>query len=130
METTFNEWYFLLMERKKPLKRTPLKRGSKPIAKRSKKTESIYVERRKFVEKILKERPLCQACLVFAGYDGKHIFTHNQSQDVHEMVRRSQGGSILDENNVLAVCRLCHTRIGNEPKLAFNLGLAKHAWDE
>jgi hypothetical protein len=28
------------------------------------------------------------------------------------------------------VCRPCHRRIGNEPALAFELGLARHAWDE
>ena len=118
------------MERKKPLKRTELKRSSKPIAKRSKKTETKYVERRKFVEVILSENPLCQACPVFAKHEGKISYIQNQSQDVHELIRRSQGGSILEGENVLAVCRPCHTRIGNEPKLAFHLGLAKHAWDE
>jgi 5-methylcytosine-specific restriction endonuclease McrA len=51
------------------------------------------------------------------------------SRDVHEIIRRSQGGSILDENNVLAVCRPCHVRIGNYPQLAFDLGLAKHGWE-
>jgi 5-methylcytosine-specific restriction endonuclease McrA len=118
------------MERKKPIKRTPIKRGTKPIAKRSKKTESAYVERRKLVERILLENPFCQACAVFAQHDGKSIYTQNQSHDVHELVRRSQGGSILEDENVIAVCRPCHTRIGNYPKLAFDLGLAKHAWDE
>jgi hypothetical protein len=49
--------------------------------------------------------------------------------DVHELVRRSQGGSILDEANLLAVCRECHRRIGDYPALAFSLGLAKHGWE-
>lgn len=117
------------MERKKPLKRTPFKNSGKPLQKRSKKTEEKYVERRKFVAETLKKFPLCQACKVFATHDKKSTFVHNKSSDVHELVRRSQGGSILDESNVLAVCRPCHTRIGNEPKLSFELGLAKHSWD-
>jgi 5-methylcytosine-specific restriction endonuclease McrA len=117
------------VEKRKPLKRTPIKNSGKPIAKRSKKTETKYIERREFVVKILQQFPLCQACKVFATHDGKGSFVHNASMDVHELVRRSQGGSILDEANVIAVCRPCHSRIGNEPKLAFDLGLAKHAWD-
>lgn len=39
-------------------------------------------------------------------------------------------GSILDESNLLAVCRACHGRIGNHPQLAFDLGLAKHGWED
>jgi 5-methylcytosine-specific restriction endonuclease McrA len=49
--------------------------------------------------------------------------------DIHEIVRRSQGGSIIDEPNLMAVCRDCHHRIGNYPALAFELGLAKHSWE-
>lgn len=88
------------------------------------------MERREFVKEILSRYQLCQACPVFAQYDGLATFVHRPSVDVHELVRRSQGGSIVDASNVLAVCRNCHSRIGNEPALAFSLGLAKHSWDE
>jgi 5-methylcytosine-specific restriction endonuclease McrA len=101
----------------------------KPLARRSQKTEAKYVERRELVRKVLTERPHCQACKVFAIHDGLVVFRQNASQDVHEIIRRSQGGSILDESNVLAVCRKCHNRIGNYPQLAFDLGLAKHGWE-
>ena len=127
--TTCKSWYsYLVQKRRKPLKRTPLKRGAPP-KKRSKKQDALYKERRPFVERILKERPLCEACRVFASHDGKSVFNHHLSKDVHEIVRRSQGGSIIDEENVLAVCRPCHIRIGNYPELAFQLGLAKHGWE-
>jgi hypothetical protein len=122
------------MERKKPIKRskppkqkTPLKRGAPP-KKRSKKMEALYEKRRPFVKRILSERPYCEACVVFAKHDGKATFIKRRSVDVHELVRRSQGGSILDDENVLAVCRPCHTRIGNNPQLAFDLDLAKQSW--
>jgi 5-methylcytosine-specific restriction endonuclease McrA len=122
------------MKRKKPLKRTPIKRtpmkrSATPIAKRSKKTEKVYVERRKIVAEMLSEFPLCFACPVFAQHDGAVTFIHQKSVDVHELVRRSQGGSILERDNLVTVCRKCHTRIGNEPALAFSLGLAKHSWE-
>jgi 5-methylcytosine-specific restriction endonuclease McrA len=119
-----------MLKRRKPLKaKTPLKQKSQ-LKKRSKKTEKLYSERRPFVEKILKERPLCEACKVFAAHDEKVTYRQHMSKDVHEIVRRSQGGSILDESNVLAVCRPCHIRIGNYPQLAFDLGLAKHGWEK
>ena len=114
----------------KPLKRTPLKNSSKKINHRSKKTEEKYKLRRPLVEKLLGERPWCQACPIFAQHDGLVTYQQRPSVDVHEVVRRSQGGSILDESNLMCVCRQCHSRIGNEPALAFSLGLAKHAYDE
>ena len=99
------------------------------IRKRSKKKEEEYKLRRPFVEEILSKYPVCQACPVFAKHDEKLTYRRNRSKDVHELIRRSQGGSILDPENVLAVCRPCHTRIGNYPQLAFDLGLAKHGWE-
>jgi 5-methylcytosine-specific restriction endonuclease McrA len=97
---------------------------------RSKKKEAEYRLRRPLVEKLLQEKPYCEACPVFAEHDEKATYIRQRSQDIHEIVRRSQGGSILDEENLLAVCRKCHTRIGNYPQLSFDLGLAKHSWEE
>lgn len=97
---------------------------------RSAKKEKEYVERRKLVVRLLEEKPWCEACPVFAEHDEKKMYKRNQSSDLHELKRRSQGGSILDEENIICVCRPCHTRIGNYPQLAFDLGLAKHGWEE
>jgi len=92
--------------------------------------EAKYAERRKFVSRVLSQRPKCEACPVFAKHDGLVTYRLSPSTDVHELVRRSQGGSILDESNVLAVCRKCHNRIGRHPALAFDLGLARHGWEK
>lgn len=99
------------------------------MRRRSKKTEQKYRLRRPLVEKLLSDRPYCEACPVFAQHDGLVTYVRNMSNDVHEIVRRSQGGSILSEDNLMTVCRKCHQRIGNYPQLAFGLGLAKHAWE-
>lgn len=112
------------LNRKSSLKRTGFSR------KRSKKMEQIYVERRKLVEKMLAEKPYCQACPVFAKHDGLSSYIRHGSVDVHELVRRSQGGSILDESNCITVCRPCHRRIGENPELAYFLGLAKRSWEK
>ena len=96
---------------------------------RSKKKEAEYRLRRPLVERLLQERPFCEACPVFAVHDEKATYVRRVSVDVHELVRRSQGGSILDESNLMCVCRECHRRIGNYPALAFELGLARHGWE-
>lgn len=96
---------------------------------RSKKKETEYKLRRPLVKKILDERPWCEACPIFAKHDEKITYVRQRSVDVHEIVRRSQGGSILEEHNLMSVCRDCHRRIGNYPNLAFELGLARHSWD-
>ena len=140
-----------------PLKRTPLKRGKplkarstlkprkktepaekrvpkeqkprKRLKQRSAKQEKVYELRRPLVAKMLAERPWCEACAVFAAHDGKVVFTKRKSVDVHELVRRSPSGSILDEANCMTVCRPCHRRIGEYPQLAIDLGLAKRGYE-
>lgn len=117
------------MKPRKPLKRSLLKRSTKPIKQKSAKREVVDVERRIFVAMMLHKHPYCVACPVFAEHDGLVTYARRPSQDIHELVRRSQGGSVVDEGNCIAVCRPCHTRIGNYPLLAFDLGLAKRSWE-
>ena len=100
---------------------------------RSAKKAAEYQLRRPLVAKLIKEYPWCQACPVFVGFDrceGSRIssYSHAPSMDAHELIRRSRGGSILDENNILMVCRTCHTRIGNSPLIAEKLGLELPSW--
>lgn len=98
---------------------------SGPLRVRSKKKAKQYagtvdVEgRRALVARLLAERPECQA--------GPRIGTacDGPSVDVHEILARSAGGSILDESNCLCVCRRHHTWIGDHPKEALALGLRK-----
>lgn len=126
------------------MRRTPLKRGdsvlksNKPLRKRSKKTEEKYVERRKIVSQMLEANKECVACKVYHVYDTVvwsfpvgHPLSNVRARrtvDIHELVNRSQGGSILDGRNLLAVCRECHTRITTEPKEAERLGLHLESW--
>lgn len=121
------------------MKRSPLNRGSgglsrstplarsSGLARRSAKTAKAYagidgVEgRRAFVARILAERPLCEAGarITWAPSCGGTA----ASEDVHEMLRRSAGGSIVDDANVLAVCRRDHQTIHQHPKEARAAGL-------
>lgn len=95
---------------------------------RSKKREREYRQRRPLVERLLSERPLCEACVLYAALENKAIFQQQAACDVHEIVNRSQGGSILQESNLLTVCRGCHRRITTRPHEAETLGLHLPSW--
>lgn len=133
------------MKRGKPLRRTPLKRGTSNLRRtelnqRSKKTENLYVERRALVKEMLNSHNFCEACKIFYVFDliaeaeSKNIQVSfgvvnvNKTRDIHELVNRSQGGSITHRPNLLAVCRPCHTRITTNPKEAERLGLHLESW--
>ena len=56
--------------------------------------------------------------------NGKRVHTClGISVDVHEVLARSAGGSILDLSNCITVCRSCHDWIGDHPIEAVALGL-------
>lgn len=131
------------MQRGKPLRRTELKRGDsqlKPSAlkKRSKKMKDKYVDRRALVAEMLEAQPSCDACVIYYHYilaydqlsdeSGDTRILTNRTVDIHELVNRSQGGDILQHQNLMAVCRLCHTRITTHPKEAEELGLHLESW--
>ena len=84
---------------------------------RSKKREAIYRKRRPLVEQLLAERPICERCGT------------NPSTEIHEVVTRARGGSILDPANCRALCRLCHFHITTHPKQAHEEGLMAHSWE-
>ena len=75
----------------------------------SKKRQSLNVLRRSFVKKILSERMMCEARIQGCSY---------MPTDVHEILTRGRGGSIVSEKNVLALCRNCHHFITVEPAWA------------
>lgn len=121
------------------LQRTPLKRGETYLQRntrlrpRSDKMTEKYVDRKLLRERLLQERPRCQACIPFYYHDLIVLglsseFRVRTSVDLHEIKNRSQGGDILDESGILCVCRTCHDRIGAEPKVAELLGLHVESW--
>lgn len=113
------------------LKRTELARGTTRMKPRSDKTAKKYREERiPFVKRILAERPLCQACPVYAALEEGVGFVHRPSVDVHEILSRGRSGGVhgdawLDDANVLSLCRICHDRIGRNVAEAERLGLLR-----
>lgn len=138
-----------------PLSSLPGGRGTpvsakarKPIKARSAKMDAIYVERRKLVARMLAAKPWCEACALIAPFGSRRhggnepmessgavsgVLTLRPSVDIHEVLTRGRYGNtakaILDETNCLAVCRICHDWIGNNPTKALALGLVKNSWD-
>ena len=93
-----------------------------PIRKRSRKYEAMMRERRKLVARLLEERPECEAHLPVC---------YGRSVDVHEILRRSQGGKPVGgaDDEYLCLCRPCHTWITEHPASARTLGLVKFSYD-
>ena len=84
---------------------------------RSKKMEAAYRQRRSLVAQMLDEKPVCERC------------DSARSTDIHEVVSRARGGSILDPANLVALCRQCHSFITQNPLVAHAEGWSKHSWE-
>lgn len=112
--------------KRSPLRRkTPLEPGgpiarSSPINQVSKKRRKVLAERRQFVIDTLARHPRCEAGP--RVQDRAHRCQGTPS-DVHEIQTRARGGSIVDPDNVVAVCRACHDWIHSHPAQATTLGL-------
>lgn len=124
------------MKRSRLERRTPLKAKSAKTAERDR-------ERRGFREDVLIRRPWCEIGPVLADAMGDpHRWTDQQftsigraltdctarSVDLHEPLKRSRRGSVLDPENVIACCRSCHRFTEEEVALSTELGLLRPSW--
>ena len=50
----------------------------------------------------------------------------NRAEDLHEIVRRSQLGSIVSDENTIPVCRPCNSALADGPAWGYIAGLIKH----
>lgn len=117
--------------RRTPLRRSAIKKRPRnrqqaitnsTLRPRSKKTAAMYRSQRvPLVRRILADRPICEARVP--------LVCNIRSVDAHEILARSQGGSILDEENILAVCSGCHRWITDHPAEAKELGLRRSRYD-
>lgn len=55
------------------------------------------------------------------------VICTGEAVDAHEVLTRGRGGSIVDEANILLVCRQCHEWIHAWPIAAKGYGLLKSA---
>lgn len=97
----------------------PLSRGGR-LRPRSKRMAETYAEeRRPLVADLLSAQPRCQLRVLCEG---------DPSVDVHEILRRSRGGSITDPRNCLTACRPCHEWVTVHDREACCLGLSLPSW--
>jgi 5-methylcytosine-specific restriction endonuclease McrA len=76
-------------------------------------------ERRSLVEQILSDYPICQRCGT------------NPSDDVHEVIRRSQwADGIYVADNLRALCRRCHRWVTEHPQAAHDEGWSAWSWEQ
>jgi hypothetical protein len=101
------------------------------MAQRSDKMRRVYdgggelgEGRRALVVRLLEERPWCEVCQRLRETENPAGIVL-PSQDIHELLTRGRGGSILDESNLLAVCRAHHMRIHRSPTWATERGFLK-----
>lgn len=107
---------------------------------RSAKRAAIADERRAFVDRILSERPQCEArhylrpiVGTLVGKDQDRVLSALRgctwtSTEVHELLSRARGGSITEDANVSALCHACHGWVTTEPRLATMAGLQRSRW--
>lgn len=84
--------------------------------------------RRKALHAAYGDRPACVACPVLLR-EGIQTGCYGHATDGHELVRRGQGGSIIDVTNIVPVGRMCHLWIGDHPIRARELGLELRPWE-
>jgi hypothetical protein len=48
------------------------------------------------------------------------------ASDLHEIVRRGQGGSITDEKNTTPTCRTCNGLLSDGPEWGYRIGVIRH----
>ncbi len=122
------------------IKRTEWRPKRKPLPFRSAKRAAIADERRAFVARILRERPQCEArhylrpiVAGLVGIDQDRVLSALRgctwmATEVHEIILRSRGGSIVDDENVASLCHWCHGWVTTEPRLATMAGLQRSRW--
>lgn len=117
-----------------------LARSRKPLPFRSAKRAAITAERRALVARLLSERQGCEGMIHLKSIvrDLSHDDQTNvvgamracslRATEVHEVLSRARGGSILDESNCLCLCHYCHAWTTRNPRLATMAGLLKSRW--
>jgi len=89
------------------------------LPRQSAKAVERAMHRRAFVADFLRQHPVCQwpEC-------------RRDSFDVHEPKTRARGGSILDPDNAVALCRQHHDWVHDHPLEAEQRGLLRHSWED
>ncbi len=111
------------LARRTPLSgRSELKRTGR-LAPRSERRVADMVDRRALVVQLLTQRPRCEAQWVCRGA---------RAVDLHERLKRSRGGNILDpdQSHAVTLCRACHERTETHPAEATARRMLLPSWHQ
>jgi hypothetical protein len=97
---------------------------------RSIKMARVYrQERVPLVKEMLAENPNCELFNRIRRVDPGYRSCHRHAIGLHELKKRSAGGSITDRDNVLRCCGPCNSFIEDSPDLAWRCGLVMRRGD-
>ena len=103
------------MKRSAPLKRSPLSRRSRlrPRSEKARRTDPARARCKAAVRE--RSGGMCEARF--------SPFCRGWGNCTHELLKRSQGGSVTDPDNCRWVCDVCNSAIEDEPRRAHAAGL-------
>lgn len=115
------------------MKRSAIARSTKRIAHRSKKMSKLYAEKRVPLVRHMLGGPddfkACELGPKIIGVLPSYDDCGKKAVCLHELQKRSQGGSITDINNVMRSCAPCNVWVEDHPLLAHKAGLVRRAGD-
>lgn len=99
------------------MKRTPLKPRSAKMAK-------VYrTERIPLVEQWLSESQICEVGPKIRAVKPEYQKCLGEADCLHELKKRSAGGSITDPDNLIRSCWVCNQEVEDWPDIAWQAGL-------
>lgn len=119
------------LNRKTPLQQRAMIRTRAQLRSRSAKRAKFYREERvPLTVAMLAESPWCEVCPKISGVDRGYDDCQNYAIGLHEILKRSQGGSMTDRDNLLRTCAPGNSWIENNPVQAHEAGLVRWRGDE
>lgn len=125
------------MKRGGPLKRTgSLNRGSSqlkrtPLKQRSEKRSKLMKEERvPLIQALVKAGFSCEIGPVLDHHGiAESVNCRNKIEGLHELRKRSAGGSLVNRNNLIPACIPCNGWVEDYPAVAHELGLVVREGD-
>lgn len=86
-------------------------------------------ERVPLVRSMLDADPYCELARLIRRVTPSYADCQRNAIGLHELLKRSHGGSITDPENLLRCCSPCNSWVEDNPTLAWRAGLVVRAGD-
>ncbi len=112
------------LKRSKPMKRGGGLQRSGRIRRRSKKTERFYRDERvPLTKRMLEDDTFCELGRAWVLVDPTYSDCQLHAIGLHELRKRSAGGSLTNPANLRRTCGPCNSRVEDSPDLAHEAGI-------